>query len=73
MGYMVNLNLYMNREVKDMRKEIRTNKKQIEEERNEGKNVIEETPQDSSFDIELEYEVPPEEPYDKNRINTDHL
>ena len=73
MGYMVNLNLYMNREVKDMRKEIRTNKKQIEEERNEGKNVIEETLQDSSFDIELEYEVPPEEPYDKNRINTDHL
>ena len=73
MGYMVILNLYKNKEVKDMRKEIRTNKKQIEEERNEGKNVIEETLQDSSFDIELENEVPPEEPYDKNRINTEHL
>ena len=37
------------------------------------KDQLESVLQDSSFDIELEYEVPPEEPYDKNRINTDHL
>lgn len=36
-------------------------------------NSIEATLQDSSFDIELEYEVPPEQPYEKNRINTEHL
>ena len=37
------------------------------------KEIIESTLQDSSFDIEMEYELQLEEPYDKNRINTDHL
>jgi hypothetical protein len=45
-----------------------TQRKQKEE-----MNIIESTLQDSSFDIELEYEVPPVEPYEKNRINTEHL
>lgn len=51
----------------------RTSKNKIQGKQKEEKDFIESTLQDSSFDPELEYEVPPEEPYDKNRINTEHL
>ena len=44
-----------------------------EEQLQKKKGLLESTLQDSSFDIELEYEIQMEEPYDKNRINTDHL
>ena len=50
-----------------------TNKKYKVGKEKVGKDLLESTLQDSSFDIELEYEVPPEELYDKNRINTEHL
>ena len=54
----------MNKETKKKHKAV---KQKID------KDSLEYSLQDSSFDIELEYEVPPEEPYDKNRINTDYL
>ena len=44
-----------------------------EEQQQKEKKLLESTLQDSSFDIELEYGIQMEEPYDKNRINTDHL
>ncbi len=47
--------------------------KHLPEDKKEEKVTSESTLQDSSFDPELEYEVPPVEPYDKNRINTEHL
>lgn len=50
-----------------------TSKKHIVEKQKDEKDSLESTLQDSSFDISLEYEILLEEPYDKNRINTEHL
>ena len=51
----------------------KNSKTDMERKQKEEMESIELTLQDSSFDIELEYEVPPVEPYEKNRINTEHL
>ena len=52
---------------------MNSDKRNIKKGEKQQKEIIESTLQDSSFDIELEYEIQMEEPYDKNRINTDHL